>query len=134
MHFFDRQVINECVVETFRLSEPNISLVQDFKNLLDSDIKSGYLNILIDLTNCNSLNSAIIGVMVVTLKKLTKLGGTIKIIKPGLFKESVLNFTGTIEMFERYDSLEKALNSFNITKSKSIESDFKSLNELALAS
>ncbi len=134
MHLFDRQIISECVVETFRLSEPNISVVQDFKNVLDSDIESGFLNILIDLTNCKSLNPAIIGVMVVTLKKLNKLGGTIKIIKPGLFSESVLNFTGTIEMFERYETLDKALDSFNFTKNKSIGTEYKSINELALAS
>lgn len=134
MQFFDKQIFDDCVVESFKMSEPNISIAQDFKSVLESDIDAGYLNIIVDLTNCKSLNPAIIGVMVVTLKKLNKLGGTIKIIKPGLFNQSVLNFTGTIEIFERYESLNKAIDSFNSNNSKSQDTDSKSLNDLALAS
>ncbi|MFZ2863143.1 MAG: STAS domain-containing protein, partial [Ignavibacteriaceae bacterium] len=100
MNGFQRQIANGFVIETVNLDQATINEAMQFKKHLELDLELGYKNIIIDLSICNSLDSAFIGVLVVTLKQLLHLGGSIKIVKPGLFSKSMLNLTGTIEIFE----------------------------------
>lgn len=115
MNGFQRQIANGFVIETVNLDQATINEAMQFKKHLELDLELGYKNIIIDLSICNSLDSAFIGVLVVTLKQLLRLGGSIKIVKPGLFSKSMLNLTGTIEIFELYESLEAAIYSIDTT-------------------
>lgn len=103
-----------------------------FKKHLELDLELGYKNIIIDLSICNSLDSAFIGVLVVTLKQLLRLGGSIKIVKPGLFSKSMLNLTGTIEIFELYESLDSAIYSIDTPNEDTRLTD-DGLDNLAIA-
>ncbi|GIK23126.1 MAG: STAS domain-containing protein [Ignavibacterium sp.] len=115
MNGFQKQIANGFVIETVNLDQATINEAMQFKKHLELDLELGYKNIIIDLSICNSLDSAFIGVLVVTLKQLLRLGGSIKIVKPGLFSKSMLNLTGTIEIFELYESLEAAIYSIDTT-------------------
>ncbi|HEX7357004.1 MAG TPA: STAS domain-containing protein [Ignavibacteriaceae bacterium] len=133
MEEFQRQIANGFIIERVNLNEATISKAAAFKKHLETDISLGYKIIIIDLSNCNSLDSAFIGVMVVTLKQLMRLGGTIKIVKPGLFSKSLLNLTGTIEIFELYDSLDSAISSITSKTEQRFEINTTGLDQLALA-
>jgi anti-anti-sigma factor len=115
MEEFQRQITNDFIIERVNLTQATISEAARFKKHLEEDINLGYNIIIVDLSNCDSLDSAFIGVMVVTLKQLMHTGGSIKIVKPGMFSKSLLNLTGTIEIFELYDSLDNAIASICIT-------------------
>ena len=115
MEEFQRQVTKDFIIERVNLSHATICEAMRFKKHLEDDIDLGYNIILIDLSCCNSLDSAFIGVMVVALKQLMCLGGSIKIVKPGMFSKSLLNLTGTIEIFELYDSLDCAIASISLS-------------------
>ncbi|HQI41030.1 MAG TPA: STAS domain-containing protein [Ignavibacteriaceae bacterium] len=132
MNEFQRQIANGFVIETVNLYEVTITEALRFKKQLELDIELGNKNIIVDLSICNSLDSAFIGVLVVTLKQLMRLGGTIKIVKPGLFSKSLLNLTGSIEIFELYESLEAAIQSFQISN-KSSQFTATGLDRIALA-
>ncbi|MDY0082823.1 MAG: STAS domain-containing protein [Ignavibacteriaceae bacterium] len=132
MSEFQRQIANGFIIETVNLNEVTIAEAVRFKKHLELDIELGYKNIIIDLSICNSLDSAFIGVLVVTLKQLVRLGGTIKIVKPGLFSKSLLNLTGSIEIFELYESLETAIYSIEISNKFNPITD-PGLDQIAIA-
>ena len=119
MEEFQRQIANGFIIERVNLTQATIAEAVKFKKHLETDISLGYKIIIIDLSNCNSLDSAFIGVLVVTLKQLMRLGGSIKIVKPGMFSKSMLNLTGTIEIFELYDSLDCAITSISVSAERS---------------
>ena len=121
MEEFQRQVANGFIIERVNLTQATISEAGRFKKHLETDISLGYNIIIIDLSNCDVLDSAFIGVMVVTLKQLMRLGGSIKIIKPGMFSKSLLNLTGTIEIFELYESLDCAISSISLSSERTRE-------------
>ena len=122
MEEFQRQVANGFIIERVNLTQATITEAGRFKKHLETDISLGYNIIIIDLSNCEILDSAFIGVMVVTLKQLMRLGGSIKIIKPGMFSKSLLNLTGTIEIFELYESLDSAISSISYSSERAIKS------------
>ncbi len=136
MEEFQRQIAKGFIIERVNLTQATIAEALKFKKHLETDISLGYNIIIIDLSNCNSLDSAFIGVMVVTLKQLMHLGGSIKIVKPGTFSKSMLNLTGTIEIFELYDSLDCAISSITVSAERSSDTinDFCSngLDQLAV--
>ena len=123
MEEFQRQVANGFIIERVNLTQATITEAGRFKKHLETDISLGYNIIIIDLSNCEILDSAFIGVMVVTLKQLMRLGGSIKIIKPGMFSKSLLNLTGTIEIFELYESLDSAISSISYSSERAIKSN-----------
>lgn len=84
----------------------------EFKSLADEEIEKGFNNIIISLNECELIDSAFIGVLVVIWRKLKIRGGSLKLVKIGSFNHSVLHLSGVIEIFERYDSIEKAIDSF----------------------
>lgn len=113
---FERRMAYGFVIEKVNLSRATIKEAQEFKVLLDEDILRGHTIIIVDLSDCEFMDSTFIGVLVVTFKKLVKLGGSLKIVKPGLFANSILNYTGSIEVFEIFDSLNEALDSIKDKK------------------
>lgn len=133
MEIFERQIANGYVIETVNLSEATVSEAMKFKKILDLDIELGFNSIIVDLTRCNSLDSAFIGVLVVILKKMIKLNGSLKIVKPGLFTTSLLTLTGTLELFEMFESIDEAINSYS--NNTTLVEDYRSfgLDRLALA-
>lgn len=133
MEEFQRQIANGFIIERVNLSKATVAEALKFKKHLEMDIELGYKTIIVDLNNCNSLDPAFIGVLVVTLKQLMRLGGSIKIVKPGMFSKSMLNLTGTIEIFEIYESLDNAIASMVINNQRSRDFGDRGLEHLALA-
>lgn len=134
MEEFQKQIGNGYIIESVNIPTASLSFASAFKKHLDTDINLGYKTIIIDLTTCYSLDSAFIGVLVITLKQLMKIGGSIKIVKPGMFSDSLFNFTGTIEKFELFESIEKAINSIPMPAHNNSK-DLNTLNDsLAFAS
>ncbi len=109
---FERKVFDGYLVEIVSLTRATAKEAKEFKQILDEDILYGHQNLIVDLSKCEFMDSTFIGVMVITYKKLKGRGGQMKLIKPGLFANSLLNYTGTIELFETFESLEDAVKSF----------------------
>lgn len=133
MEEFQKQIANGFIIERVNLSQATVAEALKFKKHLEMDIELGYKTIVVDLSNCNSMDPAFIGVLVVTLKQLMRLGGSIKIVKPGMFSKSMLNLTGTIEKFELYESLDNAMASMIIKEQRIAEFSNQGLDRLALA-
>lgn len=100
------------LVATLKLKKATIMEAIDFKSILDEEIHKGQYNIIIDLNDCEYIDSTFIGVLVVTWKKLRSNGGTLKLVKLGSFVHSVFYLSGAVELFEHYQSVEEAISSF----------------------
>lgn len=109
---FERKVFDGYLVEIVNVSRATAREAKEFKQILDEDILYGHHNLILDLSKVEYMDSTFIGVMVVTFKKLRGRGGQMKLVKPGLFTNSLLNYTGTIELFDSFESLEEAVKSF----------------------
>jgi anti-anti-sigma factor len=102
------------LITSVNLEKATFQEAIEFKSMIDDEIDQGFINIIISLNGCDSVDSAFVGVLVVIWKKLRSKGGSLKIVKLGKFDHSVLHLTGAIEIFEKYDTIPLALESFNI--------------------
>ncbi|MCX8010722.1 MAG: STAS domain-containing protein [Ignavibacteria bacterium] len=111
MNFIEERK-NDILVEVVNLTRATLREAEDFKNILTKAIESGERRIVVDLSECEFVDSTFLGSLVVTLKKITSLGGDIKLVgfKPAV--RSMFELTRMHKVFETFDNTQDAVNSF----------------------
>jgi anti-anti-sigma factor len=112
MEDFEKNIIADVVVETVNLTRATYKETEMLKNILNDDIEHGFQKIIIDLAQCEFIDSTFIGVLVVTLKKVAKIGGELRIVKPASIAHTVLETSGTLDYFNVVGSVEEGVRSF----------------------
>jgi len=85
---------------------------RSFREAMDTLIDSGRTNILLDFTDLEFLDSGGIGELVSAYRTLDRLGGRVKILKPGKRIQDTLTLTKLLPIFEVYDDRDEAVASF----------------------
>jgi anti-anti-sigma factor len=76
------------------------------------DINDGKKKIVVDLSGCEFIDSTFLGTLVISLKKVTSIGGDIKLVgfKPAV--RSMFELTRISKVFETFESTNDAVMSF----------------------
>ena len=85
---------------------------EKFKNMLKKDIDSGQKKLVIDLSYCEFIDSTFLGTIVISLKKVTAVGGDIKLVGFQPAVRSMFELTRISKVFETFESTDEAVNSF----------------------
>ena len=85
-----------------------VKVNEEINRLLDE----GTLKVVIDLGRVNRMNSSGLGILINALTTYKQNGGDLKLANPTPIVKSLLDITRLNDIFEIYDSLESALNSF----------------------
>jgi anti-anti-sigma factor len=104
---------NNVVVEIVTLERATMKEAEQFRAVLSRDIEEGNKNIVVDLNDCEFIDSTFLGALVVSLKKTTALGGDLKLVgfKPAV--HSMFELTRLNRVFEAFKTREDAIESFN---------------------
>ena len=97
-------------------SSATIQQANDLKRSIENDMNNNIIKFIIDLSECEHFDSTFIGFLVVTLKKLKTVEGSLKIIKPKNVFQSMLQKFGGSKLLDMYDSIYEVLNRLSIKK------------------
>ena len=104
----DIQVIS---LEGDLIGEPDVSLVKSaIQGLLEGGIGK---KIVLDLANVRCINSSGLGILLVLLNSLKKRGGELCLARMNDHVESLFMVTHLARVFRMYESLKRAVSSFN---------------------
>jgi anti-anti-sigma factor len=95
-----------------KLVRATLKEAEEFKNMLRKDIDSGHKKLVIDLSSCEFIDSTFLGTIVISLKKVTAVGGDIKLVGFQPAVRSMFELTRISKVFETFESSNEALNSF----------------------
>jgi anti-anti-sigma factor len=112
---FIREVHGNVIIEVVNLNRATLKEAEDFKKVLLEDITTGWRNIVVDLSECEFIDSTFLGTLVVSLKKITTLGGDLRLIGFQPAVHTMFELTRLYRVFESFESKEEALNSFRTT-------------------
>lgn len=106
---------NQNGIIIFEVDMPRATLkeAESFKNELSQEIDSGERKIIVDLTNCEFIDSTFLGALVVSLKKVTALSGDLRLVGFQPAVHSMFELTRMYRVFESYKSREDAVKSFS---------------------
>jgi len=113
MSFYSEK-IKDVIVEVIGINRATFKEAEEFKKLLDKDIDNGHSKIIVDLSNCNFMDSTFLSTIVTALKKVSKIGGNLKLVGVHSEAQALLELTGTIKVFEIYKTKDEAVKSFSI--------------------
>ncbi len=85
----------------------------EFKKLVNSEVDNGVKHIIIDMNECEYIDSTFLGVILAAFKKTTAVGGDIRLVGFKASAQSVMDITGTSRIFKIYPSIKQALSSFS---------------------
>lgn len=112
---FEELHVGDIVVEVVNLSRATYKEASQLRKNLDALISNKQKKIIVDISQCEFLDSTFLGVLVLSLKASAKIGGDIRIIKPDEIAKTLMEKAGTLNVFNLYNSLDEAIKSFEIS-------------------
>lgn len=109
---FTKEIIDDIMIEVVNLTRATLKEAEEFKLLLSQDIESGWKKIIVDLSDCEFIDSTFLGALVVSLKKATSLGGDLKLVGFQSAVHSMFELTRMYRVFEAFPNREEAIDSF----------------------
>ena len=110
---FSKEIYDDIVVEIIELTRATLQEAQEFKNILLEDINKNYLKFVVDLKDCEFIDSTFLSTLVTTLKLLLSKRGNIKLSSVNSEVQSLLELTGTHHIFEIFKSRRDAVESYS---------------------
>lgn len=100
------------LVEVVNLTRATMKEAKEFKQIIRQDIESGWRKIIVDLTDCEFIDSTFLGVLVVSLKRITGLGGDLKLVGFQSAVSMMFQLTRMYRVFETFPTRDEAIKSF----------------------
>jgi len=110
---FTKEKYNDVLVEVVNLTRATLKEAEEFKLTLLQDIEEGVKKIVVDISQCEFIDSTFLGALVVSLKKITSLGGDLRLVGFQPSVHSMFELTRMYRVFESYKTKEEAVQSFN---------------------
>lgn len=107
--------INDVTVLAVELARSTLLETKKFRALIDEEINQNHLNLVVDLSKCDHIDSTFLGGIMMALQKLNGHGGKMKIVEPSNPNEDIFDVTKTHELFDMYKTREAAIKSFALT-------------------
>lgn len=82
--------------------------VSQFESAFHNALSSGHIFLILDLEDMPFVDSSGIGSIVNALRTSSKVGGTVKLVKPANFVHKTLKMVGVLDLFEIFDTEEDA--------------------------
>jgi anti-anti-sigma factor len=111
-HDFIKEDRGDVIIEKVNLTRATLKEADEFKQTLAEDIESGKKKIVVDLSDCEFIDSTFLGSLVVSLKKITSLGGDLRLVGFQPAVHSMFELTRMYRVFESYKTREEAVASF----------------------
>ncbi|MGB5894454.1 MAG: STAS domain-containing protein [Ignavibacteriaceae bacterium] len=110
--FFIKEEHDDVIVEVVELNRATLNEVDEFKKRLVENIDNGYKKIVVDLTGCEFIDSTFLGALVIALKRITSLGGDLRLVGFQPTVHSMFELTRMYRVFETFKTKEDAILSF----------------------
>ncbi|MCU0407020.1 MAG: STAS domain-containing protein [Ignavibacteriaceae bacterium] len=112
MEDFEKKIEKDVVIEVVNLSRATWKEANEFKRILEEDVEKKFRKLVVDISQCEFLDSTFLGALVLAKKSINKIGGELKIVEPPSVFKVLREKTSTLQVFDSYKSLEDAVNSF----------------------
>lgn len=109
---FIKEQYGDILVEVVNLTRATLKEAEEFKLTLTQDIEEGRKKIVVDISQCEFIDSTFLGALVVSLKKINGLGGDLRLIGFQPAVHSMFELTRMYRVFQSFKTKEEAIESF----------------------
>ncbi len=109
---FLKEYIDDLIYVKVTTNKATFWEVDYVQEILQKEYALGYRKIIIDLSNCRTIDPPFMGAIILSYKKLLNIGGTLKVIKPENIYNQRDEIVNSLKLFELFNSKEEAIESF----------------------
>jgi len=113
MENFSSTIINDVIIESIRVKRATREEAEEFKIRMQKHIDDGFRKLIVDLEQCEFVDSIFLSTLLIALKISMKKGGNLKLASPKHDVAEVLEATGMNRVFDIYPNISDAISSFN---------------------
>ncbi len=103
----------DVIIEVVNLVKATRDQAEEFKLILLKHIEDGNIKLIVDIHQCNFIDSTFLSTLLIALKATIKKGGNLKLASPKHDVAEVLEATGMNRVFDIYPNISVAISSFN---------------------
>ncbi len=112
MENFEKIYLEGVTLIIVHLISPTLLEANEFKEIVDEQISFGQTRLVVDLSMCEHIDSTFLGELIQSLKKMTYIGGALRIVEPAILAQDIFTYTDTLKLFDMYKTREEAIKSF----------------------
>ena len=112
MKNIEKIYIDDILILVVNLTRAILNEAIPFGKLAEEEINSGHSKLVIDLSECDYIDSTFFGVIVKVSRMLNDIGSKLKVVKPAIVGEYIFIHTNTHKLFDKYNTREDAIKSF----------------------
>ena len=103
----------DVIIEVVNLVKATREQAEEFKLILLKHIEDDNIHLIVDLHQCDFVDSTFLSTLLIALKAVRKKGGNLKIASPSNNVAEVLEATGMNKVFDIYPNISDTIKSFN---------------------
>ena len=113
MEDFYKEYLSEVIAINVNLTRATLREAQELKHLIDEEIIIQHKKLLLDVSQCEFIDSTFLGVLVYGHKRMITKGGKLNIVEPANVNQSLLHLTRVLESLNIYKTRNEAIENFN---------------------
>ena len=113
LEYFKKINVDGVFVIEVNLTRSTLNEAIAFRKIVEEEINSGHTNLIIDLSNCDYIDSTFFGAIMMALEMMKDKGYKLKVVKPVKPEEDIFILTNTLRLFDLYKTREDAIKSFD---------------------
>ncbi len=113
MENFEKIFVDDVFVIVVHLISPTFLEANEFKEIIKQQISFGHRRLVVDLSMCEHIDSTFLGELIKSFKKMTFIGGALRIVEPAIPAMDIFTYTDTLRLFDLYKTREDAIKSFD---------------------
>lgn len=103
----------DVIIEVVNLVKATREQAEEFKLILLKHIDNGNIKLIVDIHQCDFLDSTFLSALLIALKATIKKGGNLILTSPKHDVAEVIEATGMNRVFDIYPNISDAISSFN---------------------
>lgn len=108
---FEKEIKEDILIQKINIKRATFRETDEFRELLQGDINNGWKKMIVDMENCEFMDSAFLGLLITISKQLEKNSGFLKLAAVHDDAMVILEITKTNQLFQVYTSVDEALKS-----------------------
>jgi len=92
------------------LISPTFLEANKFNEIIKEQISFGHTKLVVDLSLCEHIDSTFLGEIIKSFKKMTSIGGALRIVEPAIPAQDIFSYTDTLKLL--YKTRKDAIKSF----------------------
>lgn len=110
---FSRSEVKDIIVYKYNFTRATVKEAQEFRSLLLKELDQNNLKIIVDLSECDYIDSTFLGALVFVFRRFSERSGKIQFIKPYPTAFALMKITGIANLISLSDTFEEALQALN---------------------